>query len=231
MVTRILFDQTRRRLAIALPAVIVVGALGRRCDTPAMATAPGKDGQIAFKRYVGADQTTSAIFLISRHGKGVHQLTQPAPGVRDDQPDWSPDGSKIVFERCDIGCEVWTVSANGADAKRIGPDCLRSIPPDCETRINPAFSPYCTRIAFGRAYGEFNGTDARASRGRHHEHLRDRCAHREVVRRLLDPDRCRRLGAGWTAIGTRIAVRGHRESGLRLGALRHQHRWDRPCAG
>jgi Tol biopolymer transport system component len=152
-----MIDRRGSRTAIARAAV-AVAMVTAVLALPAAATAPGQDGQIAFKRYLGADQTTSAIFLISRHGKGVRQLTQPAPGVRDDQPDWSPDGSKIVFERCDIGCEVWMVSANGGDATRIGPDCLRTTPPDCETRINPAFSPDGTRIAFGRAYGEFNGT-------------------------------------------------------------------------
>jgi TolB protein len=155
MVARMV-DRTGRRPATSL-ALLVAGLAAAVVALPATATAPGKDGQIAFKRYVDSTGSTSAIFVVGRNGGGARQVTYPAQDVRDDQPDWSPDGSKIVFERCDMRCEVWTVSANGADATRIGPDCLQSIPPDCETRINPAFSPDGRRIAFGRASGEFNG--------------------------------------------------------------------------
>jgi Tol biopolymer transport system component len=146
-----------------LAAAIIV-ALAGTLPATATATFPAKNGRIAFKRFLDPARTTSGIFTIDRNGQRELQLTDPGPGVQDQSPDWSPDGSRITFLRCRnflTWCEVWTVSADGTGATRLGPDCFAVGPmPACEYRSNPAYSPSAT-IAFVRAYfdgaGVFHG--------------------------------------------------------------------------
>ena len=40
------------------------------------------------------------MFTVKPDGTGEKQITHPAAGFVDDQPDWSPDGHTIAFERC-----------------------------------------------------------------------------------------------------------------------------------
>lgn len=75
----------------------------------------GPNGAVAFRRYLDSARTWGALFAVDPGGKGERQLTHPRRGTIDDQPDWSPDGSRIVFERCDPSrdCRPATVRADG----------------------------------------------------------------------------------------------------------------------
>jgi Tol biopolymer transport system component len=141
-------DKATCLASLALAACLVA-------PSGAGATFPGHNGRIAFKRFSDRSQTTSAIFSMTARGQGERQLTHPPKGIRDDQPDWSPDGTRLTFERCGSDlCEVWTVAADGTGETRIGPDCLTGgSPAGCESRVHPAFSPQGL-IAFGRGYGD-----------------------------------------------------------------------------
>jgi TolB protein len=148
-----------RKIIVAIAAVCAVAAI---VPASAGATFPAKNGRIAFKRFLDPALSTSAIFTIDANGKRERQLTHPPAGITDNGPDWSPDGSRITFERCRVvgWCEVWTVRADGMGETRLGPDCLDVGPPPlCEYRGEPEYSPSAT-IAFGRAYVDSAGLHA-----------------------------------------------------------------------
>ena len=77
---------TRRFVALAVvaaTAAIEAGAVAQN----ATATTPGKNGKLAFRRYLDNDRTWGAIFVSDADGTGLRQVTRPKRGVVDDQPD------------------------------------------------------------------------------------------------------------------------------------------------
>jgi Tol biopolymer transport system component len=120
----------------------------------ALATAPGKNGQVAFRRYLGPNRTKGAVFIASRDGTGERQLTT-APGKQsDDFPDVSPDGSLVAFQRCALTCGIWVVHTDGTGLRRVDDGCSGGrTPPRCTDNSYPAISPDGTEIAYVRFFG------------------------------------------------------------------------------
>lgn len=58
----------------------------------------------------------SEIFVINADGSGLRQLTHSDYAAPATWPAWSPDGSRIAFER---GGELFTMAADGSDVRRI----------------------------------------------------------------------------------------------------------------
>src|SRR4051794_3472691 len=81
-----------RRVACAGAAAILSPMIAA---APAHAAHPGANGLVAFVRVVGGH---SHLFTIHADGTGEQQLTF-AKSSDDTAPDWSPDGTKIAFER------------------------------------------------------------------------------------------------------------------------------------
>jgi hypothetical protein len=98
----------------SLPSLLVLGllaALLASCGQPApdqhssvttatarpTHTAIGLKGRIAWQGFLDPNQTSAAIFSANADGSNVRQLTQPSTGEQDSFPQWSPDGSKILF--------------------------------------------------------------------------------------------------------------------------------------
>jgi TolB protein len=129
---------------------------------PAEATFAGHNGRIAFRRFFNVEMTWGAVFTINPDGSGERQVTYPPKGFVDKNPDVSPDGRRIVFQRegmdCDIiDCslsEIFVVNSNGSHLTRLSkpsPQGKCGSGGFCDQ--SPAWSPDGRTIAFARGSG------------------------------------------------------------------------------
>ena len=98
-------------------------------DTEGQAWSP--DGtQIAFERALldPSEQVNVGLWVMNADGARPHQITQRRLGVEseDHRPDWSPDGTRLVFQRIDRTrspemAALFTVRGDGTDARQITP--------------------------------------------------------------------------------------------------------------
>ena len=111
----------------------VRSSLGLLCVTAAAsATPPGKNGKLAFRRWFNPQHTWGAVFTADPDGSAVRQITHPRKFAADVEPDWSPNGTRIVFQRIDVnGC------GGGCETDEIDVVCERRLAPD-EARVRPA---------------------------------------------------------------------------------------------
>ena len=128
-----------RMLLTTLLAVVVAGLVA----LPAVGTTRGTNGPILYSRF------GQMLWTVNADGTGARKLPH-VPQTLEDNPDWSPDGTRIAFDRCSqTNCEVWTARADGTHGKRLGPDCLNRPDTACEDRTVPAWSPNGKQLAFG----------------------------------------------------------------------------------
>ncbi|HEX5828727.1 MAG TPA: hypothetical protein VFY23_14465 [Candidatus Limnocylindrales bacterium] len=107
------------------------------------------DGEpwIAFQQFLGK----SAVMLVRPDGSGLHSPTRTVPGGDQTNPDWSPDGSRLVFAVASGSHEnLWVVNADGTGARLLA-DCTG----ECANLDDPAWSPDGRSVLYSR-----NGTDA-----------------------------------------------------------------------
>jgi TolB protein len=132
---------------------------------PAQATFDGDNGRIAFRRFLNTDRTWGAVFTANPDGSQEVQVTQPPYGYVDRNPDVSPDGRRIVFEResndCGEDCfvdDIFTVDTDGSNLTQLtgtGSPNGNCLPPGNVVECNgsPAWSPDGREIVFTRASG------------------------------------------------------------------------------
>src|SRR5206468_2101737 len=90
----------------AFLCVMFVAVVSALVALPAEATAPGRNAAIVFQH------VRHYLWVVNSDGTGERQLTK-FKGAEDANPDWSPGGSLIAFDRCSSHCEIWTVKADG----------------------------------------------------------------------------------------------------------------------
>lgn len=162
----------------------------------ALATAPGDNGQIAFRRFFDEEHRSGALFLVNPDGTGERQVTHPPAGFIDAQsgpPSFAPDGSKLVFTRSARrgNDALWTVDLRGGGERRLIPD---------RTSVydHGVYSPDGRLIAFARSQGPPRRSRLRVS-------LNVMAASGGRVRRLVDLGREGDLGRiAWAPDGNRI---------------------------
>jgi Tol biopolymer transport system component len=133
-------------------AVYLMDARGRWVKRLALGAHPAwsRSGWIAFVRR--DSNGVLGIYLIRPNGSGLHPLFRK--GVSGEHPAWSPDGSKIAFERLvrdpvHGNPQVLFARADGREVTRITYDPFA-------IQATPAWSPDGKRLAFSNAGAQGN---------------------------------------------------------------------------
>jgi len=85
-----------------------------------------------------------SIYIMKSDGTMLQRVTAETPAHWDFDPDWSPDGKKIVYQRYDRegvlkGVRIWIMDSNGDNQEMLN-----------DTGDRPAWSPDGKKIAFSR---------------------------------------------------------------------------------
>lgn len=132
--------QKHRGLSRGACVAAILLALTMMAPT-AIATFPGKNGNIAFTR---STKGQADIWVFNARSGDKRRLTD-TPRRNESMPDWNADGTRLAFNRCGLGqfsnCDIWVMDADGSNEAR-----LTSTEIAQETW--PTWSPDGTQIAY-----------------------------------------------------------------------------------
>jgi Tol biopolymer transport system component len=121
---------------------VIIAAVGSLASG-GLATTPGKNGLIAYAQELSPEHFQ--IFTIRPDGSGARQITH---AMSAQNPDWSPNGNKIVFElERGASAGVALMSASGTGVRILTPKGFQG---------QPSFSPDGRSIVFERDIADRN---------------------------------------------------------------------------
>jgi Tol biopolymer transport system component len=127
----------RRLLALLAVTGMAVFGLVSVAGSAAVATTPGQNARIAFSADLGLG---GEIYTIKPDGTGLRQLTELDGNAS--HPDWSPDGTRIVFWLEDQA--TYIMNANGSDLHVVtAPGGQASFTPDGHHIVYECASQTC----------------------------------------------------------------------------------------
>ena len=137
------------RIHLGLGAtVVLLGAASTLSAAPGATAAawPGAEGVVAYVSGNPDHANALDIYAIARDGSGRVNLTNDP--ARDQDPAWSPDGTKIAFAsgRDEVKMDIWVADADGSDPRNLTP--LTDTTESGEAGTEPAWSPDGTKIAY-----------------------------------------------------------------------------------
>src|SRR5215208_5232051 len=99
-------------LAVACAVTLLIAFLGEEAG----AAFPGKNGRIAFAFNGRGPGSAWQIVTIKPDGTGEKRLTHSSEPVYNISPSYSPDGTKITWQR---NGDIWVMDADGTRKERL----------------------------------------------------------------------------------------------------------------
>ena len=154
----------RALLGLALSAVLAIALIHPANASPqATTTSRGSGPDRSVMAWSRALEDFSAIRIVVGRPDGgpVRELTDSVNGVEDIDPKFSPDGSRILFERDlpDGDVQIMVVNVDGTGERVLPLGCVDP----CVADVGPTWAPDGRHVYFTRVMSPFDDEDNAAS--------------------------------------------------------------------